>query len=148
MINPLKQVAGIDVAKNELVVSLGRMNHDTIIEVFANKCFANTPKGFSDLLAWVAKMMSGDTKVNFVMEATGIYHEAFAYYLFHKNQQLSIILPNKISSYARTLDVKTVTDKSASQAITRFGLERQLEQWQPPQKVFRELKQLSVSATS
>jgi hypothetical protein len=36
MINPLKQVAGIDVAKNELVVSLGRMNPDTTIEVFAN----------------------------------------------------------------------------------------------------------------
>lgn len=143
MINPLKQVAGIDVAKNELVVSLGRMNPDTSIEVFANKCFANTPKGFSDLLIWIGKMMSGDTKVNFVMEATGIYHEAFAYYLFDKNQQLSIVLPNKISSYARTLDIKTVTDKSASQAITRFGLERQLEQWQPPQKVFRELKQLT-----
>jgi transposase len=143
MIKPLKQVAGIDVAKNELVVSLGRMNPDTSIEVFANKCFANTLKGFSDLLTWVAKMMSGDTKVTFVMEATGVYHEAFAYYLFEKNQQLSIVLPNKISSYARTLDIKTVTDKSASQAITRFGLERQLEQWQPPQKVFRELKQLT-----
>ncbi len=143
MIKPLKQVAGIDVAKNELVVSLGRMNPDTTIEVFANKCFANTNKGFSDLMTWVTKMMSKETRVMFVMEATGIYHEAFAYYLFDKNQQVSIVLPNKISSYARTLDVKTVTDKSASQAITQFGLERQLELWQPPQKVFRELKQLT-----
>lgn len=140
---PLKQVAGIDVAKNELVVSLGRMNADTSIEVFSNKCFANSNKGFSDLTTWVAKMMSNETRVLFVMEATGIYHEAFAYYLFDKNQLISIVLPNKISSYARTLDVKTVTDKSASQAITRFGLERQLEQWQPPPKIFRELKQLT-----
>jgi transposase len=143
MINPLKQVAGIDVAKNELVVSLGRMNPDTSIEVFANKCFANTAKGFADLMDWVAKMMSDNTKVMFVMEATGIYHEAFAYYLFDKEQQVSIVLPNKISSYARTLNVKTVTDKSASQAIARFGLERQLECWQPQQKIFRELKQLT-----
>ena len=45
------------------------------------------------------------------MEATGIYHEAFAYYLFDKNEPLSIVLPNKISSYARTVDIKTVTDK-------------------------------------
>ena len=124
MINPLKQVAGVDVAKNELVVSLGRMNPDTSIEVFANKCFANTNKGFSDLMTWVAKMMSKETRVIFVMEATGIYHEAFAYYLFDKGQQVSIVLPNKICSYARTLDIKTITDKSASQAITRFGLER------------------------
>jgi len=52
MINPLTQVAGIDGAKNELVVSIGRMNFDTSIEVFANKCFPNTPKGFADLTAW------------------------------------------------------------------------------------------------
>jgi transposase len=119
------------------------MNPDTSIEVFANKCFANTAKGFADLMDWVAKMMSDNTKVMFVMEATGIYHEAFAYYLFDKEQQVSIVLPNKISSYARTLNVKTVTDKSASQAIARFGLERQLECWQPQQKIFRELKQLT-----
>ena len=53
------------------------------------------------------------------------------------------MLPNKLSSYARTLDVKTVTDKSASQAIARFGLERQLDQWQPPRQIFRELRQLT-----
>lgn len=71
-INPLKQVASIDVAKYELVVSLERMNPDTSIEVFANRCFDNAPKSFSDLLIWVSKMVSGYTKVNFVMEATGI----------------------------------------------------------------------------
>lgn len=54
MIKPLKQVAGIDVAENELVVSLGRMKPNTIIEVFANKCFANINKGFSDLMSLVA----------------------------------------------------------------------------------------------
>lgn len=50
------------------------------------------------------------------MEATGIYHEAFAQFLFDKNQKVSIVLPHKICSYARTLDVKTVTDKSAANA--------------------------------
>lgn len=143
MINPLKQVVGIDVAKNELVVSLGKMNADTSTEVFANKCFPNNPKGFADLTIWVSKMMVKDVKVLYVMEATGIYHEALAYFLFNKEQQISIVLPNKISNYARTLDVKTVTDKSASQAIAQFGLERQLDQWQPPQEIFRELRQLT-----
>jgi len=55
----------------------------------------------------------------------------------------SIILPNKISNYARTLDVKTVTDKTASQAIARFGLERKLDNWNPPKAIYRELKQLT-----
>jgi hypothetical protein len=61
----------IDKVKPDL--SLGRMNPDTSIGVFANKCFANTPKGFSNLFIWVDKMMTGDTKVTFVMEVTGIF---------------------------------------------------------------------------
>lgn len=77
------------------------------------------------------------------MEATGVYHEALAYYLSDRGHLVSIILPNKISNYARTLDIKTITDKSASQAIARFGLERKLEIWQRPKKVFKDLKQLT-----
>lgn len=76
------------------------------------------------------------------MEATGVYHESLAYYLCSTQKQISIVLPNKISNYARTLDIKTITDKSASQAIARFGLERQLEIWQPPSKIFNDLRQL------
>ena len=53
------------------------------------------------------------------------------------------MLPNKISNYFRTLDVKTITDKTASQAICQFGLERKLEVWKKPKKIFRDLKQLT-----
>lgn len=42
----------------------------------------------------------------------------------------------------RTLDIKTITDKSASQAIARFCLERQLEVCQPPLKISNDLRQL------
>jgi transposase len=56
------------------------------------------------------------------MEATGVYHERLAYALESMNIDLSVILPNKISNYARSLDIKTVTDKTASQAIAQFGL--------------------------
>jgi transposase len=77
------------------------------------------------------------------MEATGIYHEKFAYFLNDQGLDLSIILPNKISNYARTLDVKTVTDKTASEAIALFGLERKLDNWEPPKGVYKKLQQLS-----
>jgi len=54
-----------------------------------------------------------------------------------------VVLPNKISNYARTLEVKTVTDKTAAGAIARFGLERNLEAWEPPTEVFMKIKQLT-----
>ena len=56
MTNIVKQAVGIDVAQNELVVSLGRMNHDTGTDIFAFKTFTNNVKGFNDLLTWVKKM--------------------------------------------------------------------------------------------
>jgi len=143
MTNIVKQTAGIDVAQNELVVSLGRMNHDTGTDIFAFKTFTNNAKGFNDLVTWVEKMATKEIRVRYVMEATGVYHEKLAYYLSDQGQEISIVLPNKISNYFRTLDIKTITDKTASQAICRFGLERKLEVWQKPKKIFKDLKQLT-----
>jgi transposase len=138
----LKQTVGIDVAQKELVVSLARMDEQITVEVYAYKVFPNTKKGFSSLVSWVNKQTSTTTEVRYVMEATGVYHESLAYYLCSVQKQISIVLPNKISNYVRTLDIKTITDKSASQAIARFGLERQLEVWQPPLKIYNDLRQL------
>src|SRR5690606_27290991 len=75
--------------------------------------------------------------------ATGVYHESFAYFLDEKGYLTTIILPNKISNYARTLSTKTVTDKTASEAIALFGLERNLENWKRPKAIFKILRQLT-----
>jgi len=139
----VKQVAGIDVAQKELVVSLGRMYDDWSPEVYAYKTFPNTEAGFIALIIWVKKQTHQDTAVRFVMEATGVYHESLAYYLTEKDFEVSIVLPNKISNYFRTLDVKTVTDKTASEAITLFGLERKLDSWQQPKGLYKKLRQLT-----
>jgi transposase len=139
----VKQVTGIDVAQKELVVTLGRMFDDFSIELFAYKVFKNTNSGIPLLVDWVNKLIDKEVEVQYVMEATGVYHQKFAYYLDENNYQVSVVLPNKISNYMRTLDLKTVTDKSCSQAITQFGLERKLDKWQRPNDVYKELQQLT-----
>jgi transposase len=139
----LKQVAAIDVAQNELVVCLGRIYDDLTPELFAHKTFANNNKGFIAFTAWVKRLCLQEVPVHFVMEATGVYHENLAYYLDDEGQQVSIILPNKISNYMRTLTVKTVTDKTASEAIAMFGLERKLEAWKRPKEIYKKLRQLT-----
>jgi len=139
----VKQVCGIDVAQKELVVSLGRMFDDLTLEIYAHKSFPNTSKGFVALLEWIKKLTNEAVEVGYVMEATGVYHESLAYLLHQQNRKVSIVLPNKISNYFRTLDVKTVTDKTASEAIARFGLERKLDNWKPPRPTFKKLRQLT-----
>ena len=109
----LKEVAGIDVAQKELVATMGKLNENLDIDIVAYKVFKNTVKGISSLMDWTSSHSNQPEKVRFVMEATGVYHEHLAYALDDKGLDVSILLPNKISNYMRTLEVATITDKTA-----------------------------------
>lgn len=139
----IKQVLGVDVAQKELVVRLGKMVEGLIIELCAGKTFANTAKGFDLMVQWVKKLTDETVPVRYVMEATGVYHEPLAYFLADRGLDVSIVMPNKISNYMRTLDTKTVTDKTSAEAIARFGLERSLDNWQKPLPVYKKIRQLT-----
>ena len=119
------------------------MHEDWTPELYSHATFANSKKGFDAMVKWVKKFTIDATPVRYVMEATGVYHESLAYYLEGKGYEISVVLPNKISNYVRTLEVKTITDKTASEAIARFGLERKLDKWKRPKPVFKNLKQLT-----
>ena len=84
-----------------------------------------------------------DTEIQFVMEATGVYYENLAYFLSEENKFVSVILPNKIKNFAKTLDNKSKTDDLDAAAITQFGLEKTLNQWEVPSPNFKILKELS-----
>jgi transposase len=139
----VKQVSAIDVDQKLLVTTLGRMYDDWTPELYAGKTFPNTKKGFEALLQWVKKNTVAEIAVRFVMEATGVYHESLAYFLDDNKEEVTVVLPNKISNYIRTLEVKTITDKTASEAIARFGLERKLELWKRPKDIYKKLRQLT-----
>lgn len=139
----LKQVVGIDVAMDDLVSKFGFLNEELNIKFKSDEVFKNTEKGFVKLIEWTEKHLSTETELLFVMEATGVYHEKLAHWLHKRSKKVSIVLPNKISNYARTLDIKTVTDKTASEAITRFGLERNLDTWEPAHPIYSKIKQLT-----
>jgi transposase len=139
----LKQVVGIDVAHKELVVSLGNMDQEASTHIYAHKTFVNNEKGFTAMMLWVKKHTDNDSPLRYVMEATGVYHESLAYFLSDRNYAVSIIMPNKVTNFFRTLEIKTVTDKSMSEAIALFGLEKKVDDWIQPKRVFRELRQVT-----
>lgn len=139
----LKQVLGVDVAQKELVVTLGRLNADLSIELYSSRVFRNTTTGIGSLIKWVKKLTNSETPVQYVMEATGVYHQKLAYYLDEHGFEVSVVMPNKISNYMRTLENKTITDKTSSEAIAQFGLERKLDHWHRPAQVYKKLQQLT-----
>lgn len=69
-------------------------------------------------------IISNDIPLFFVMEATGVYYENLAYFLYSNNYNVSVVLPGKIRNYAKSLQTKSKTDPIDAANITSFGLEK------------------------
>ncbi|MGB3452691.1 MAG: IS110 family transposase [Moheibacter sp.] len=139
----LKQVLGVDVAQKELVVSLGKLPEDLNVNIYSHRVFANKESGFKALLKWLLKNTDDDIPIRIVMEATGVYHQKFANFMVENGVEVSVVLPNKISNFMRTLQIKTITDRTCGDAIARFGLERNLDVWEKPDPIYAQLQQLT-----
>jgi transposase len=81
------------------------------------------------------------------MEATGNHYENLANHLHGLNQQVSVLLPNKVTHYAKSLNVKTKTDAVDARVIARLGVERKFNPWKPPCPIFKQLKELTRQYT-
>lgn len=138
----IKQAVGIDCGQEELVVSLTQLLSDGDTRRVGTVSFPNSNAGFEKLLRWNYKLSAPGIKSRYVVEATGIYHERLAYYLFGKEQDVFVVLPNKISSYAKTFASKQQDDYQASKVIAEFGCLKKLEVWEPPSPIYLILKQL------
>jgi transposase len=134
---------GIDIDQKNLVVCLGRLSTQGQQELYAEKTFANSPKGFKALVGWVDGRTNPAVSVGYAMEATGVYYESLAYYLSELGLALSVIKPNKIAAYAQSLPAKGSNDVLAAQAIARYGLQTTLAPWKAPKPEYRQLKALT-----
>lgn len=138
----IKKVVGIDVSQKTLDVQMGIL-YDTFESIlYTHRVLVNSEKGFTRLLELISKDLGTLENVEIVIEATGVYHEKLAHFVHANGLKISVVLPNKISNYMKTLVVKTITDKTCAEALTRFGLERKLDYWNPPKRVYKDLRQL------
>jgi transposase len=68
----VKQVVGIDVAQDELVVSVGKMYGDFNCDMSGRSAFNNNVKGFEKLILWLEKLVENGVQLRFVMEVCNI----------------------------------------------------------------------------
>lgn len=137
----LKQVIGIDVAKETLSWSLGSLTMDLHKEIKTYADVSNCPKGFTKILSVIRKQVN--EKLVVVMEATGVYHQALAFFLHENGISVSIMQSGRVKRYAQSLDQRSKTDALDSKMLAMMGCERTLPLWTPPVKALRELKALS-----
>ena len=141
--NIIKQCIGIDVSQNEIDVTFGTYAMDQSITLTESRKFKNQEKSFPIFLKWALKRSNNQLPLFFVMEATGVYHERLACFLSENEQKVIVVLPNRASNYAKSLEVKTVTDKEASKSLCKMGLEKKMDLWVKPDPIYNTLKQLT-----
>jgi transposase len=139
----IKQNAGIDVSKDTIDVAISFLNNDISKSIFSTRKFANTLSGFVEMKTWLNAKMLPCLKLNFTMEATGVYYESLAYFLHEQGYMVHVVLPNIAKKYAQSLGLESKTDKIDACTLAQMGLERNLWLWQPASPNLLILKQLT-----
>lgn len=143
MTSSLRYCVGLDISKDTLQVCCSVIDQTGRVTVKATTKLDNKPAGFIKLLDWVARHRKWDLPLTYLMESTGVYHEAVAWYLHQHDQAVSILLPNKAKYYLKSLGYKSKNDKIDAQGLSRMGLEQQLPQWKPLSKNLYALRLLT-----
>jgi|SRR6187402_278010 len=139
----LKYSVGLDVSSNKINACISCIDEKQKVVVKSSTVISNTLKGFLALEDWILKHKKEAIPVVVCMEATGIYHENCAYYLFGKGFDVSIILPNKAKKYLESIGLKSKNDSIDAKGLSQMGAERCLELWEPMGTFFYELRLLT-----
>lgn len=133
-------VIGIDISKAKLDCAWLRENNKVKSKVFSNQI-----EGWKALISWAEKNTKENaTQLHFVMEATGVYHENFAAWLYDQGANVSIVNPAYVKHYAQGIGVRTKNDKKDSIVLARYGEKESPLLWQPAPLEIRTLKALLV----
>ncbi len=123
-------VIGIDVSKASLAVCYQVDQHLKHVEV------PNTKAGFQQLV------QACGTQCVFVLEATGSYYLALAYYLHEQGGQVAVLNPLVIKRFIQMHLGKGKSDRKDAQWLLRYGQQQVVKPWQPEETVLVECRQL------
>lgn len=127
---------GIDVSKKKLDCAL--ILEDKVLD----KSCENSPKGFKELLEWLAKRKV--EQVHACLEATGGFEEQVGTALFQAGHLVSVLNPMSVHAFAQQRLTRSKTDRIDARTIAEFAKRNydDLRPWQPPPKELTELRDL------
>jgi transposase len=140
----IKYSLGIDISMKMFYACLSVIDSQQQIKVKASRKFANNVTGFKELQGWIEKhYKQKDIPLQIVMEATGVYYEQCAMYLFKKGFTVIVVLPNKAKKYLQATGLKSKNDKIDATGLAQMGAEKKLEPWQPMDDYYYTLRSLT-----
>jgi len=118
---------GIDISKDVFDVVKNGEKHNQ---------FTNDLAGFKQFINLL------DTNSHCIMEATGVYHQALAMYLYQNKIAVSVVNPLVIKRFMQ-MHLRTIkTDKADAKQISLYGMQNKLTLWKPSESYISDSKDL------
>src|ERR1043165_9465186 len=116
-------VLAIDVSKAtlELVLEGGKEKRGKSKGCYEREV-DNDIKGFERLLSWAQERTGAAAQdLSVIMEATGVYHEAAAFWLHEAGCRVIIANPKRARDYAKGIGMLNKADRADARALLRYG---------------------------
>lgn len=140
----LKYSVGLDVSSKDIHACISTIDAEQKVRVISSKVIDNKPKGFEILITWIEKNRKHKNLPLVIgMEATGIYHEECAYYLYDKKYSICIVLPNHAKKFLQASGLKSKNDKIDAKGLSQMFAERAFALWTPMDKFYYHLRALT-----
>ena len=130
MVKLMKYAVGIDVSKDKFDVCFCEIDTVQQINIKSNERFSNTDKKFKEFDLWLGKNQKEKIPLILIMEATGVYYEKIALYLYKKGYSVSVVLPTKAKKYMQALGLKSKNDKIDAKGLARMAAEQRHDLWE------------------
>ncbi|WCN07811.1 IS110 family transposase [Marinomonas mediterranea] len=124
---------GIDISKKKFDVALHLPSGE-----WRHKAFTNNREGFQKLTHWLNQLDVEQTHA--CMEASNVYGNALAEYLYDQNHKVSVVNPTRIKGFAQSELLRIKNDKQDAALIARFCESLLPDLWQPEPLSTRQLK--------
>jgi transposase len=128
----LKYSLGLDISSKKFDACMSVIDMQQTVKVKATSSFTNDILGFKKLNVWIAKHYKAhEVPLTICMEATGVYYECCALFLYQKDYKVAVILPNKAKKYLQSLGLKSKNDTIDAKGLAQMGAEQKLKLWEP-----------------
>ena len=125
MTNPIiRQNVGIDISKATFTAAIAQKMLDQSVVIKSTKTFTNNLSGFEKMDNWITQFIDPQMAIHYTMEATGVYYEALAYWLYEHQRLTTVILAKQFKNYAASLNIKSKTDQIDAQVLAQMGVDR------------------------
>jgi transposase len=133
---------GIDIAAKSFTALI---HTTTLVSTERPFTLDQTPHGFAALQQRLAATTHAPAQTLIVLEATSTYWTALALTLHQAGYAVSVVNPEQVHHYAKSLPRRGKTDNLDAFVLARYAAERKPTPWTPPPAVYHEVRQRLVA---